>query len=253
MINFSVYIYDFDNASWVKQRSVFPFKFADLLDERLDEVEISLKAVKTDYFKPMQFIKVEMTNKPAGVFSQAQYDAIQARASRETTKTFTSGKITETWERYYIVANDNSLELVGVKTNAGLKTYNHELYGIEITKIMEGFIGDTITFTNPLGHTYVEEDNGTYVNILLYKHSANETSGDGFVLAHFSYAFPTYPLFEPGTILTSGTYSAQVVSSQRAGFSGIAEYYAYTVVKCIAGSSFATAAVGETVTAIYRV
>ena len=156
MITYTVDVLNEDTNQWERQRCVFPLKWADFLDERLDEIEILPKAITKEYFNPLQIIRIRITNAPEGVFSQRQFDYINSRKSRNTNLTYDSvtKKITETIETYYLVASDNSLELLGVKTNNGLKTYKHELYGIELTKIMECFVGDSIIFTNALGHKY---------------------------------------------------------------------------------------------------
>lgn len=50
----------------------------------------------------------------------------------------------------YVVSNDKSVE-----RTVGSGRYNHQLYLIELTKILEGFIGDSITFTTAQENRYL--------------------------------------------------------------------------------------------------
>lgn len=61
-----------------------------------------------------------------------------------------NNRITETRTITCVVSNDKSVE-----SPVGSGRYNHQLYLIELTKILEGFIGDSITFTNALGNDYL--------------------------------------------------------------------------------------------------
>ena len=151
------------NNAWqdISKYLVFPIKWADLLDEQLDETETFIKHLPKEFIQPLTLVKLTITNTPSARFPADYVAVLQARAETNVssiTYNATTGKITEIYERFYIVASDNSIELVGIKTKDGLKTYNHELYGIELTKIMSGFIGDPITFTNALGNDYVGEN-----------------------------------------------------------------------------------------------
>ena len=135
----------------------FPIKFADLLDEQLDEAEISLKNCPREYFIPLTMVKVEITCTNNAPISARQFQKILERAQTEV-ESGNNGKYYEKLVRYFVVANDNSNEIMGLKikrgVNAGKSVYNHQLYIIEITKIAEGFIGDALTFTNALGNDY---------------------------------------------------------------------------------------------------
>ena len=51
-----------------------------------------------------------------------------------------------------VVASDNVTELP-----AGSGKYKHELYLIERTKLLEGYIGQSLTFTNALGKIYATD------------------------------------------------------------------------------------------------
>lgn len=161
-MNLQIRIYDDKTATWkdYTKNAVLPFKTANLLDEQLDEAELTLKYLPIEVFQPLTLVEITYINTPKAKFTADYYSKVQARAQQSgITYTFSNGKITETKTDYYIVANDNSNELMGLKfkrgANAGKSVYNHQLYLIEITKIAEGFIGDTITFTNALGNDYI--------------------------------------------------------------------------------------------------
>lgn len=156
-----VRIYDDKTATWkdYTKNAVLPFKTANLLDEQLDEAELTLKYCLVGYFPPLTMVEITRINTPKGKFTQDYYNKIQVRKQQNVSYTFSDGKITETKTDYYVVANDTANEIMGLKVkrgaNAGASVYNHQLYLIEITKIAEGFIGDTITFTNALGNDYI--------------------------------------------------------------------------------------------------
>lgn len=152
-----VRIYDDKTATWkdYTKNAVLPFKTANLLDEQLDEAELTLKYCLVGYFPPLTMVKITRINTPKGKFSQDYYNKIQVRKQQNVSYTFSDGKITETQTDYYIVASDNSNMVMGLRTKDGYSVFNHQLYLIEITKIAEGFIGDTLTFTNALGNDYI--------------------------------------------------------------------------------------------------
>lgn len=114
---------------------VLPLKYGNFLDERLDECNVSLRLIDEEDFSPLTPVEITITNK-------------QIFGSR----------VTETVEEtlYYIVANDDATEVI-----LGEGIYNHELYCIEVTKIAECVVVDTLTFTNDLGRVYT--DNATKV------------------------------------------------------------------------------------------
>lgn len=148
-----------DLSTATKLKAVLPVKSAELLDEQLDEMELTLKHIPIEYFKPLTLFEITETRTSQKKYTAAYFAKVQARAQTPVTSTFENGRITQTKTSYYVVANDNSNELMGVKVRHGLNTgksaYNHQIYLIEITKISEGFIGDAITYTNALGNDYV--------------------------------------------------------------------------------------------------
>lgn len=128
-----------------------PVKHSELLDEQLDEAFITLKRCPLYSIEPMTEVRIIHTTESAGIFSDAYYAKILSQSEDNgTVMTFSAGKITETRTLDYIVANDTAIEVP-----AGSGRYDHQVYLIELTKIFEGFIGDSITFTNALGNNYL--------------------------------------------------------------------------------------------------
>lgn len=114
-------------------RVVLPFKIGNFLDERLDEAHLSLRGVKKENYVPLTPVEVVITNTLYwGIWNDNPI------IDKQSTKT-----------RYFVVANDVAWE---VPVGSGF--YNHDLYLIEITKIAECFVIDTITYTNDLGRIY---------------------------------------------------------------------------------------------------
>ena len=108
-----------DGADYSKH-IVFPVKWNDLLDERLDEARVSLRAIQQEVFQPLLPVTIIL-------------------------KDFEGN----TKQLAYVISGDLANEL---PPGSGL--YNHELVLIEQTKILEGFLVDTMTFTNDLGRNY---------------------------------------------------------------------------------------------------
>lgn len=157
MINYSVRIINENYGRYFTDytsNAVFPIKFANFLDEQLDEAQLTLKRITEKYFKPTTLVEITITNTPEALFSSD--DFIRLRDNAETkgiTYSYDSNtkRITETKTLKFIVANDNSIE-----QPIGSGLYNHEIYLIELTKILEGHIGESITFTNALGNNYLD-------------------------------------------------------------------------------------------------
>lgn len=105
----------------VTKRVPFPIKWANLLDERLDEARITVQSMEEDIFSPLTPVDIYM-----------EYDDTMI-------------------EKHFLVATDSAKEVP-----VGSKHWDHELYLIEETKILEGFICSSISFTNDLGRLYLE-------------------------------------------------------------------------------------------------
>lgn len=131
----------------------YPFKFADLLDERLDEAYLTLLNVRdrSEPFTPLTLVEVIIECSPEskviGARSTQRNDISQDYDS--STK-----RLTQTLSKRFVVATDKVSE-----SPLGDRVYTHELYVIEETKILEGFIGDSLAFTNPLGNNYSNNNN----------------------------------------------------------------------------------------------
>lgn len=144
------------------------FKYANLLDEQLDESTITLKKYPVEEIRPLTLIRFTVTNAPEATYNHdmflqivrdSDYDVISSSANSATLDygrlviSFdpTTKKITQTFTREYFIATDNAEE-----SPVGSGLYDHELYAIELTKLTEGFIGDSISFTNPLGNNFLD-------------------------------------------------------------------------------------------------
>ena len=160
MNNFKIEIYNIETKEWedYSKRAVFPLITANLLDEQLDEVNLELKRVKKEIFLPNSVCRLTIINTPSSKFNKEYLDGVSYMTKYLTTrandnnvsmKSNEDGTITQTKSIYFLTANDQAIEK---PIKSGL--YEHKIYLIEITKIMEGFIGDSITFTNPLGNNY---------------------------------------------------------------------------------------------------
>nr|DAD76307.1 MAG TPA: hypothetical protein [Siphoviridae sp. cttDR14] len=110
MNKFKVTINDIDYTS----HAIYPLKWGELLDERLDEAYFTLKFIdKAEPFQPLDKVSISIND---------------------------GTKIVN-----YYVANDK------VDNNpVGSNLYTHTLYVIEETKFLEAFICDTLTFRNAL-------------------------------------------------------------------------------------------------------
>lgn len=103
-----------DAWAYIDGTPVFPLGIGELLDERLNEAYITIVNSKTPVFRPCTEIMVMVKDG----------EAINGRY-------------------YFIVARDDAAEM---PIGSGL--YKHDLYLIERTKLLEGVLGQTVTFTN---------------------------------------------------------------------------------------------------------
>ena len=109
--------------------TVLPLKWGNFLDERLDEMYLALRHCPIKNFKPLSPVEIRKTNVLS--FGNVTVD-------------------TQTQIKRYIVADDSDVN----ESPVGKNLYDHNLYIIELTKIAECFVVDTITFTNDLGRQY---------------------------------------------------------------------------------------------------
>ena len=114
-----------DGNNWGAVNAVFPSKIGELFDERLDEGSVVFfDRVKAH--KPLTEFKVEFykDGAPDNDIDGKNYE-------------------------YFILANDNSAEFP-----SGSGVYRHEVYLLERTKLLEGVLCPSITFTNALPRVY---------------------------------------------------------------------------------------------------
>lgn len=154
MNKIKVEIYNYINNSWqdYTKYAIFPPKGANLLDEQLDEFELQLSRTKTSIFLPQTEIRLTITSKSKAKYSADMFEEVKARCDTPSAFTFThNADNTITVERVInmFIASDNATE-----RPIGKETYDHNLYLIELTKLLESYICDSITFTNPLGNNY---------------------------------------------------------------------------------------------------
>ena len=186
MNNFTFEIFDFSTKTYTDYTAfaVFPFSFANLLDEQLDEAQITLKGLPKTYthpitgvtinngevLKPFIICRVGLANAPKCVLTEAQSNQI---AENKNNSNWTYNYDTDNKRRYefnnclFFVANDRAIE-----KPVGSGKYNHELYLIELTKITERYIGDNLTFTNSLGSNYLSG--------AVFAQPADATVGQGY-------------------------------------------------------------------------
>lgn len=107
--------------------AVFPLTSAELLDERLDEAQITFFS-RTKFYKPTTLVEIEIT---------------------------TGGK---TGVERYVVANDYSVEYP-----VGSGKWKHTTYLIEETKLADGILCSSLTFTNALGINYEQVPNSNTI------------------------------------------------------------------------------------------
>lgn len=131
----SVYI----NGRNLTHYAVMPLKWGNLLDERLDEMYLSLRMCPFENFKPLTPVEIHYSN-------QRYFGNTNDGAA-------------ETMVKRYIVADDAN----AAETPVGSGLYNHDLYLIELTKILECITVDTNTFTNDLGRNYTKNAKTTIV------------------------------------------------------------------------------------------
>lgn len=130
--SFAVYIDGINRTG----KAVMPLKWADFLDERLDECYLSLRKIEKSSFQPLTPVEIKFSNKlywAKGEDGEETIPDVEKRTKR------------------FLVADDNAIE-----NPIGSGLYDHELYLIEVTKYAECIVVDTVTFTNDIGRNYTE-------------------------------------------------------------------------------------------------
>lgn len=109
-------------------KAVTPPKRGNFLDERLDEATLSLRAIKLETISPRTPVEIVRRN-------ELHYSGETVDVQTDTTQ--------------FLCANDASEEMI-----LGSGLYNHDLYLIELTKALELYIVDTLTYTNDIGRIF---------------------------------------------------------------------------------------------------
>ena len=170
MITNKIEVWSGKRKEWVDltKYAVFPLKTGNFLDEKLDEIYLQLTNCPYAVFPPLTQVKITIKVVRKKPWKNSHINDIVYRGNTEieTIRSQVQGdndiKVTQTMTIHAVVANDsaykkpiNSPKKADGTPKTG-KTYAHNLYLIELTKIAEGFISDSITFTNSLGATYTE-------------------------------------------------------------------------------------------------
>lgn len=125
--------------------AVYPLKWGNLLDERLDEAYVTLKFVPKSLqdgaFRPLSLAKIVISNTPDTnqESEQDEFFGIDQNLNQIT------HRLTQTTNKRFLVARD-----MVYNNPIGGNFDTHELYIIEETKFLEAFICDTLTFRNAL-------------------------------------------------------------------------------------------------------
>lgn len=139
--------------------AVYPLKWGNLLDERLDEAYVTLKFVPKSLqdgaFRPLSLAKIVISNTP-DTNQEGEQDEVFGIDQNLNQITH---RLTQTTNIRFLVARDT------VYNNPiGGNFDTHELYIIEETKFLEAFICDTLTFRNALLNRFGQSYQAVYVD-----------------------------------------------------------------------------------------
>lgn len=159
-VKFYIWNYESEDYDDVSSHLVFPLKVANLLDERLDEFEVQLEKIASgDAFKRGLPCKIVLKTQVRTTTDSDMTRAQKLVSNMEGDAVDVVSHIVATSDGYAgnqeltincIVASDNVSRTPRLVIN-NHKIYSHRLYLIEDTKLMEKYMCDSITFTNPLG------------------------------------------------------------------------------------------------------
>lgn len=129
MVNNKIAVYV--NGINLTRYVVLPIKWANLLDEQLDEAVISLRNCPVKVIPPLTPVEIRIDN---SVILQKGHNPVYTSALT----------------KYMIVADQPDSN----ENPVGSGRYDHDLAIIEVTKLLERVIVDSLTYTNDLGRTY---------------------------------------------------------------------------------------------------
>lgn len=129
MVNNTIAV--FVNGRNLTRYVVMPIKWANLLDEQLDEAVISLRNCPQKVIAPLTPIEIRITNTVTMKNTQMYQKAIT---------------------KYMIAADQPDSN----ENPVGSGRYDHDIRVIEVTKLLERVIVDSITYTNDLGKNYTK-------------------------------------------------------------------------------------------------
>lgn len=130
MINNTVAVYI--NGINLTRYVVMPIKWANFLDEQLDEAVLSLRNCPVRVIHPLTPVEIRITN------------TVIMGSTTVSSKSVT---------KYMIVSDQPDSN----ENPVGSKRYDHDFGIIEATKLLERTIVDSITYTNDLGRKYAEQ------------------------------------------------------------------------------------------------
>lgn len=173
--------------------TVMPIKWGNLLDEQLDECFLSLRHCPIKNFKPLTPVEIHFSN-----------ELYFAETSWNTQKQI----------KRYVVANDTG----ATESPVGANRWNHDLYIIEVTKILECIVVDTITFTNDFGRNYTVNASIATPETHIeggYKESTpsdyrNPLQSGNFVFYPVIKIFPYKEPGNPGSFTHFNTYALEI-------------------------------------------
>lgn len=178
----AVYINGVNLTAFVVQ----PIKWGNLLDERLDEMYLSLRHCPFENFKPLTPVEIHYTN-------QLYFGSTNVGAP-------------ETLVKRYLIADDAN----AAENPVGKGLYDHDLYIIELTKILECVVEDTNTITNVMGRVYTENAQPVFPTLTNEYYIPNTPSNYvsplpvgnfSFVSAHTIFTYVYYPVTPGGSYL----------------------------------------------------
>lgn len=132
MNSIAIYIRANDTAQWeeiyrgnaVSAGSTIPATYAEMLDESLDSGYIDFRGANVGVIRPLTQVRLDIEEQPAG----------------------------NTYSRYYVVGGDEAVE-----SPNGSGKWTHKLFMLEPTKLTEGVLCQSITFTNTKGNVYASD------------------------------------------------------------------------------------------------